>query len=108
MSSASSSNAVGASDHKAKNEWNGAFSFSNIGLPGAAFEKAKWKKHELKLREIFSNLLMAKQRPQGILLCEVGNRSDPVTLGERKLLEDALEVAFEETGASEHGREGAS
>ena len=103
MSSSSSGNSIGASQHNARNEWNGAFSFSNIGLPGEAFEGGNWKSHARKLREIFANLLTTKEKPQGILLCEVGNRSDPITPEGKEKLEEVLELAFQDSGASEHG-----
>ena len=46
---------------------------------------------------------MTKQKPQGILLCEVGNISDPITPEGRERLKEVLESAFKETGAAEHG-----
>jgi hypothetical protein len=104
MSSSSTSNVIGASEHNAPNEWSGAFAFSNIGLAGAAFLGASWqKKHAGKLRELFSNLLVTKQKPQGIFLCEVGNLSDPITSEGRKRLEEVLGLAFRDAGAVEHG-----
>ena len=104
MSSSSTSNVIGVSEHNAKNKWTGAFAFSNLGLPGAAFQGNNWrKKHAGKLREMFSNLLMTKQEPQGILLCEVGNLSDPITPEGRERLEEVVGFAFKETGAAEHG-----
>ena len=104
MSSSSTSNVIGASEHNAKNKWTSAFAFSNIGLPGAVFQGVNWqKKHAGKLREMFSNLLMTKQKPEGILLCEVGNISDPITSEGRERLKEVLESAFKETGAAEHG-----
>ena len=104
MPSSSTSNVIGVSEHNAKNKWTGAFAFSNLGLPGAAFQGNNWrKKHAGKLREMFSNLLLTKQEPQGILLCEVGNFSDPITPKGRQRLEEVLGLAFKETGAAEHG-----
>ena len=104
MSSSSTSNVIGALEHSAKNKWTSAFAFSNVGLPGAAFQGVNWQnKHAGKLRDLFSNLLMTKQKPQGILLCEVGNISDPITPEGRERLEEVLEFAFKETGAAEHG-----
>ena len=46
---------------------------------------------------------MTKQKPQGILLCEVGNISDPITSEGRERLKEVLESAFKETGAAKHG-----
>ena len=104
MSSSLTSNVIGASEHNAKNKCTGAFAFSNIGMPGEAFEGVNWqKKHVGKLRVIFSSLLRTKEKPQGILLCEVGNLSDPITPEGRKRLEEVLGLAFKETGAGEHG-----
>ena len=104
MSSSSTSNVIGVSEHNAKNNWDGAFAFSNAGMAGAAFEGPKWqKKHAGKLGEIFSNLLMTKQKPQAILLNEVGNLTDPITTEGRERLEEVLRSAFNETGAAEHG-----
>ena len=105
MSSSSTSNVIGASKHNAKNTWTGAFAFSNIGLPGAAFRGKGWlKKHAGNLRELLSNLLMTEQKLQGILLCEVGNVSDPITLEYREQFEVELKFAFEDTGGvSLHG-----
>ena len=85
----SASNVIGASKHNGRNEWNGAFAFTNIGLPGAAFEGKEWNKRtpvKTKLKAIFSELLMTKERPQGIFLCEVGNRDDPISLGGKERL----------------------
>ena len=101
MSSASTVN--GASAHNERNEWNGAFAFTNIGLAGKAFEGDAWRKHARKLRQIFLNLLTTKEKPQGILLCEVGNRSEPITRKGKKRLEDVLTLAFEDAGAPMHG-----
>ena len=104
MSSSSTSNVIGASEHTAKNQWSGAITCSNVGLPRAAFLGRHWlKKHARQLLEIFSNLLLTEQKPQGILLCEVGNFSDPITPKGRERLEEVLVVAFKETGAGEHG-----
>ena len=104
MSSSSTSNVIGVSEHNAKNKCTGAFAFSNIGLAGSAFQGNNWqKKHAGKLQEIFSDLLMTNQKPQGILLCEVGNLSDPITPEGRERLEEVLGFAFKETGAAEHG-----
>ena len=104
MSSSLTSNVIGASEHNAQNELSGAFAFSNIGLSGAAFQGANWeKKHAGKLRKLFSNLLMTKQQPQGIFLCEVGNLSDPITKVGRWELECVLELAFKDAGAAKHG-----
>ena len=104
MSSSSTSNVIGVSEHNAKNKWTGAFAFSNVGLPGSAFQGNNWqKKHAGNLQEIFSDLLMTNQKPQGILLCEVGNLSDPITPEGRERLEEVLGFAFKENGAAEHG-----
>ena len=46
---------------------------------------------------------MTKQKPHGILLCEVGNLSDPITPEGAKRLAEVLGLAFEEAGAAEHG-----
>ena len=87
-----------------KKQWSGALAFSNIGLPGVAFVSDSWrKKHKAKLQALFSNLLMTEEKPQGILLCEVCNFSDPITHEGRERLEDVLEFAFKETGGGEHG-----
>ena len=104
MSSSSTSNVIGVSEHNAKNKCTGAFAFSNIGLAGSAFQGNNWqKKHAGNLREIFSALLRTNQKPQGILLCEVGNLSEPITPTGRQRLEEVLGLAFKEAGAVEHG-----
>ena len=95
---------IGASEHNATNKWTSAVACSNLGLPGAAFEGGLWhKKHVGKLRELFSNLLMTNEKPQGILLCEVGSLSDLITPEGRFNLEEVLRLAFLEAGAAEHG-----
>ena len=101
MSSSSSSNVIGASEHNASTDWSGSFAFSNIGLAGVAFQGANWhKKHAVKLREVFSKLL---RDCHGIFLCEVGNLSDPITKVGRWELECVLELAFKDAGAAKHG-----
>ena len=93
-----------SSTSNAKNKWNGALAFSNIGLAGAGFLGPNWqRKHAGNLLEIFSNLLMTKQKPQAILLNEVGNLSDPITPEGKERLEEVLRCAFQETGADEYG-----
>jgi len=104
MSSPLTNNVIGASEHNVQNKWSGALAFSNIGLPGAAFQGANWeKKHAGKLRKLFSNLLMTKQQPQGIFPCEVGNLTDPITPEGAQRLEEVLVLAFEQAGAAEQG-----
>ena len=81
-----------------------AFAFANVGLPGAAFLGGDWAKiHARKLQETCSSLLMMEQKPQTILLCGVGNVSDPITPEGRERLEEVLKFAFKETGAEGHG-----
>ena len=80
MASSSSCNVIGASEHNVKNKWIGALAFCSVGLPGKAFENNSWEKqHARMLQKMFSNLLWTEQKPQGILLCEVGTINDPIT-----------------------------
>ena len=95
---------LGASEHYAKDQWIGAIAFSNLGLPGSAFTGNKWSKvHKPALLELFIQLLVAEERPQGLLLCEVGNLSDLITPEGRSRLECVLRLAFQHAGALEHG-----
>ena len=82
----SASNDIGASAHNGRNEWNGAFAFTNIGKPGAAFEANEWnKKNPLKkeLRKTFSKLLKYGREdgrePLGIVVCGIGNSCSPMS-----------------------------
>ena len=94
----------GASEHNAKDEWTCALAFTNIGLAGSAFTGNLWsKKHQPALRELFTQLLKADERPQGLLLCEVGNLSDPITAEGQSRLKDVVTLACEHAGAIDHG-----
>ena len=46
---------------------------------------------------------MTQQKPQGILLCEVGNLTNPITSESKNRLEREIESAFEKAGAAKHG-----
>ena len=95
---------LGASEHNAKDEWTGALAFTNLNLPGSAFTGEKWyETHEPALLDLFTQLLKAEERPQGLLLCEVGNLSDLITAEGKTRLEHVLERAFRLAGAVEHG-----
>ena len=94
----------GASEHNAKDEWTGALAFTNIGLAGSAFTGQKWlKTHYPALLNLFTLLLKAKERPQGLLLCEVGNLSDVISPEGKRRLEQVVRLAFADAGAVEHG-----
>ena len=93
-----------ASEHNVESTWNGALAFCNVGLPGDAFEGDTWRKrHERKLRDIFLKLFNMKQKPQGILLCEVGNFSDRIRPRGQRRLEELLTDVFKETGVAKRG-----
>ena len=95
---------IGVSKHDEKFEWSCALAFSNIGLAGKAFVGRQWfKQHDGRLEEIFTNLLTAKEKPQGILLCEVGNFTEPIPELGRIRLKHVLKKAFQNAGAAEHG-----
>ena len=94
---------IGASEHKATNVWTGALAFTNIGLAGSAFSGSQWlSKHQHVLLGLFTELLNADERPQGLLLCEVGNLSDLITAEGKTRLEQVLTTAFGQAGDGQH------
>ena len=96
--------ALGALEHNAGDEWTGALAFTNICLTGSAFTSNKWyKKHNPRLLDLFTRLLMADERPQGLLLSEVGNIRESITAEGKSRLEDVVTLAFQHAGAVEHG-----
>ena len=88
----------GAAEHT---EWRAALAYSNIGLPGKAFTKKHWRKHEKGLLKLFTDLL--KEKVLGLLVNEVGNMSDLVTVDGKTRQEEVLKAAFKKAGATEHG-----
>ena len=70
-------------------------------LARIGFHQQKWVEHKDVLLNLFTELL--EQGIQGLLLNEVGNMSDLITVRGKKRLELVLEEAFEKVGATEQG-----
>lgn len=100
MSSSSTSNFRGASEHNAENEWNGALAFSDIGLAGGCFEGGKydsfaqkhaWAHTELLscihqvLPDLQSSIELARQELGGLLQALLTCR-EPAVFIEGKVL----------------------
>ena len=94
----------GAAEHVAKKcEWRVGLAYTNIGLPGKAFEGKDWPKHRRTLWELFTNLLKEEGPIVGLLLNEVGNLDDLLSKEGKQRLEDVVVEAFDTVGAPGHG-----
>ena len=81
-----------------------ALAFANIGLAGSAVLGAHWNgKHRPVLLRQFTSLLQTEPRPAGLLLCEVGNLSELLSVKQRREFNTVLDEAFVAAGAAEHG-----
>ena len=76
----------------------------NIGLPGKAFHSKEWtRKHQPRLLQLFTELMSHEQRVMGLLLCEVGNLSEPLDEEAKEKCEEVIKMAFHNAGATKHG-----
>ena len=86
--------------------WEGALAFANFGLPGSAIRGARWDHHKNWVQNFVANVVsevqtdISDRKLLGLLLCEVGNLSDPI-IGEsrRKFCGAIADAIFDALGA---------